>query len=157
MSWHSAAAISRAVARDSIAVTCAAATEDDWFEWAFSGGPPDPLYQATMIAEYREQARLLREVIGNPSRPVFFDPAWRAANDRTAVKIAERIDEQEDFDRLPILADALEDVGCDNADILDHCRGPGPHVRWVLGAGSRPRPDLIGYATWFSVLLECKL
>jgi hypothetical protein len=38
------------------------------------------------------------------------------------------------FDRFPILADALEDAGCDNADILNHCRGPGPHVRgcWVI-------------------------
>ena len=38
------------------------------------------------------------------------------------------------FDRLPILADALEDAGCDNADVLAHCRGEGPHVRgcWVV-------------------------
>jgi hypothetical protein len=35
---------------------------------------------------------------------------------------------------MPILADALQDAGCENADILDHCRGPGPHVRgyWVV-------------------------
>jgi hypothetical protein len=134
--WHSAAAISRAVARDSIAITCAAATEDDWFEWGFSGGPPDPLYQATMTGEYREQARLLREVIGNPFRPAFIYPAWRAANDRAAVRIAEQIDEQEDFDSVPILADALEDAGCAAADILAHLRSPGPHVRgcWVVDA-----------------------
>jgi hypothetical protein len=38
------------------------------------------------------------------------------------------------FDRLPILADALEEAGCDNADILSHCQGPGAHVRgcWVV-------------------------
>jgi hypothetical protein len=36
--------------------------------------------------------------------------------------------------RFAVLADALEDAGCDNADILNHLRGPGPHVRgcWVL-------------------------
>jgi hypothetical protein len=35
---------------------------------------------------------------------------------------------------MPILADALEDAGCDNADILQHCRGAGEHVRgcWVV-------------------------
>jgi hypothetical protein len=37
-------------------------------------------------------------------------------------------------DRLPILADALQDAGCDSAEVLAHCRGPGPHVRgyWVV-------------------------
>ena len=39
-----------------------------------------------------------------------------------------------DFSPMPILADALQDAGCDSADILDHCRGSGPHVRgcWVV-------------------------
>jgi hypothetical protein len=38
------------------------------------------------------------------------------------------------FDLLPTLADSLQDAGCENPDILDHCRGPGPHVRgcWVV-------------------------
>jgi hypothetical protein len=42
--------------------------------------------------------------------------------------------EARDFSAMPILADALQDAGCDNDDILDHCRGPGPHVRgcWVV-------------------------
>ena len=50
------------------------------------------------------------------------------------VKLAQGIYEERAFDRLPILADALEDAGCDNADILSHCRGPGPHARgcWVV-------------------------
>jgi hypothetical protein len=35
---------------------------------------------------------------------------------------------------MPILADALQDVGCDNEDILNHLRSPGPHILgcWVL-------------------------
>jgi hypothetical protein len=52
----------------------------------------------------------------------------------TAAALAATIYHERAFDRLPILADALEDAGCDNADILDHLRGPGPHVRgcWAL-------------------------
>lgn len=50
------------------------------------------------------------------------------------VALAESIYAERAFDRLPILADALEDAGCDNEDILSHCRGSGPHVRgcWVV-------------------------
>ena len=50
------------------------------------------------------------------------------------VKIAQGIYDERAFDRLPILADALEDAGCDNADILAHLRSPGPHVRgcWAV-------------------------
>jgi hypothetical protein len=42
--------------------------------------------------------------------------------------------ESRHFSPMPILADALQDAGCDNPDVLDHCRGPGPHVRgcWVV-------------------------
>jgi len=43
--------------------------------------------------------------------------------------LAQRIYEDRTFEHLPILADALEDAGCTEATILDHCRGPGPHVR----------------------------
>jgi hypothetical protein len=52
----------------------------------------------------------------------------------TAVALARGIYEDRAFDRMPILADALQDAGCDNEDILDHCRGPEPHVRgcWVV-------------------------
>ena len=67
----------------------------------------------------------------NPFRPAAVDPAWRTA---TARSLARGIDAERAFDRLPILADALQDAGCDSADILTHCRGPGPHVRgcWVV-------------------------
>lgn len=53
-------------AKDSITVTCANATEDDWFAWGFFGGPPDPLWQATMRKEETLQAAILREIVGNP-------------------------------------------------------------------------------------------
>jgi len=42
--------------------------------------------------------------------------------------------EAREFSAMPILADALQDSGCDNEAVLTHCRGPGPHVRgcWVV-------------------------
>jgi hypothetical protein len=69
---------------------------------------------------------LLREVFGNPFCPVAFSPSWRTD---TTVALARQMYESRDFSAMPILADALQDTGCDSADILDHCRGPGPHVR----------------------------
>jgi hypothetical protein len=76
-------------------------------------------------------ATLVREVFGNPFRPVPFNQAWRTTD---LTRLANGIYAEKAFDRMPILADALQDAGCDNADILDHCRGPGPHVRgcWVV-------------------------
>ena len=77
------------------------------------------------------QHRLLDDIFGNPFRPVVFEPSWRTS---TAVAVAYGIYEERAFDRMPILADALEDAGCDNEDILNHCRQPGEHVRgcWVV-------------------------
>jgi hypothetical protein len=48
--------------------------------------------------------------------------------------MAEGIYGERAFDRLPILADALEEAGCDNPDVLTHCRQPGSHVRgcWAV-------------------------
>lgn len=77
------------------------------------------------------QTDLLREIFGNPFRPVAVDPSWLTS---TAVAIAQGIYDDKAFDRLPILADALQDAGCENADILNHLRSPGPHVKgcWAL-------------------------
>jgi hypothetical protein len=73
----------------------------------------------------------IRDIFGNPFRPVTFDPAWLTS---TVVALAEGIYAERAFDRMPILADALQDAGCDNADVLHHCRGDGPHCRgcWVV-------------------------
>jgi hypothetical protein len=81
--------------------------------------------------ELRPQADLLRDILGSPFRPVTLNPAWRTSN---VTGLAQSIYDDRAFDRLPILADALEDAGCDNADILNHCRQPGVHVRgcWVV-------------------------
>jgi anti-sigma regulatory factor (Ser/Thr protein kinase) len=82
-------------------------------------------------AERGIQAALLRDIFGNPFRPVTFEPAWRTT---TAVQLAQSMYHSRDFAAMSILADALQDAGCDNAAILDHCRGEGPHVRgcWVV-------------------------
>ena len=81
--------------------------------------------------EQAEQTKLLRDIFGNPFRPIAFDPAWRTS---TAVALAQQMYESRDFSAMPILADALQDAGCEHNDILDHCRGDGTHVRgcWVV-------------------------
>ncbi len=85
-------------------------------------------------AEAGVQAHLLRDIIGNPFRPDALDPSWLAWNDGAIRKMAQLIYDDRAFDRLPLLADALEDAGCTDADILAHCRGGGEHVRgcWVV-------------------------
>jgi len=82
--------------------------------------------------EQAMQCDLLREIIGPALfRPVRLDPTWLTS---TVRHLAEAIYEERAFDRLPILADALEDAGCTSHDVLDHCRQPGEHVRgcWAL-------------------------
>jgi hypothetical protein len=88
-----------------------------------------PMWVFTEEAQRKLQASILRDLFGNPFRPVAVNPTWLAWNRGTVVKLAQDIYDQRDFDRLPILADALEEAGCTDADILTHCRGPGPHVR----------------------------
>jgi hypothetical protein len=82
-------------------------------------------------ADCPSQANLVREVFGNPFQPVEFDRRWCTG---TVTTIARQMYEARDFSATPILADALQDAGCDSAELLDHCRGPGPHVRgcWVV-------------------------
>ena len=81
--------------------------------------------------EYQAQCDLLRDIFGNPFRPVAFSPEWRTD---TALALANQVYDNRDFAAMPILADALEDAGCACADILDHCRSSGRHVRgcWVV-------------------------
>jgi hypothetical protein len=88
--------------------------------------------------ERAAQSQLLRDVFGNPFRPVTPDPDWLTP---TVVSLAQAAyDERQlpegtlDPARLSVLADALEDAGCTDAELLGHLRGPGPHIRgcWVL-------------------------
>jgi hypothetical protein len=110
-----------------------------------------------------KQAPLLRDIVGNPFRPLHINSAWLTWSDRIIPRLAQvAYDDRHDDGtldavRLAVLADALEEAGCDNADILSHLRQPqngiplreavpgkcwtveidnpwGPHVRgcWVL-------------------------
>jgi hypothetical protein len=80
------------------------------------------------------QAELLRDLVRGPFRPLVFRAAWRTANGGAVANLAWAIADEEAFDRLPILADALEDAGCAEPELLGHLRGGGPHVRgwWAL-------------------------
>jgi hypothetical protein len=77
------------------------------------------------------RASVLRCIFGNPFRRVAVDQTWLSA---TVVALAQGVYEERAFDRLPILADALQDAGCTDEDVLAHCRSPEPHARgcWVV-------------------------
>ena len=93
----------------------------------------DRRFHASQSAEERAQANLLRCINGPlPFRPVRLDAAWLSGT----VVLARATYEERGWDDMGILADALEEAGCDSDDILSHCRGEGPHARgcWVLDA-----------------------
>ncbi len=75
---------------------------------------------------------LVHEIFGNPFRIV---KSRRRLRTDTAVSLARGMYESREFGAMPILADALQDAGCDTDDILDHCRDTAQvHVRgcWVV-------------------------
>jgi hypothetical protein len=76
---------------------------------------------------------LLRDIV-NPFRHAAVDRSWLRWDNGTVARVARRVYDERRFDDLPILADALEEAGCTDTDILAHCRGPGPHVRgcWMV-------------------------
>lgn len=91
-------------------------------------------YNRPTPAQQRRLGQLIRDIFNNPFRPVAVDPTWLAWNDYTVQKLSQAIYDERAFDRMPILADALEEAGCTVLDILNHCRQPGEHVRgcWVV-------------------------
>jgi hypothetical protein len=84
-------------------------------------------------SEQQAQCALLRDIAGGAGRPALAAP-WLTWQGGTLVKFAQAVYDGRRFDDLPILADALEDAGCPDEDLLRHCRGAGPHVRgcWVV-------------------------
>jgi hypothetical protein len=91
-------------------------------------------WQAGLLLTAQHQPSLLRDIIGNPLRPVFIDPSCLAWNDAIIPSIAEGIYAERAFGRMPILHDALLDAGCNDEVLLSHCRNPEGHVRgcWAL-------------------------
>lgn len=82
-------------------------------------------------SEEAAQCEIVRDIQGYPEVTVMFDPEWRTS---TAVAMARGFVESRDFSAMPILADALQDAGCEDPEILEHCRAEKPHFRrcWVI-------------------------
>jgi hypothetical protein len=101
--------------------------------WTAASGVQSALEMDDIPRNYwKRQTRLLRDIFGPlPFRSISLDPAWLTS---TVKQLATTIYQERAFDRLPFLADALEDAGCNKDDILKHFRRPGVHVRgcWPL-------------------------
>lgn len=110
-------------AQDAALATARAAADVPW--------PATEGHPSEFVGELSNQADLLRDVCGNPFTSCGLEPEWLTD---TVVGMAKAIYTGHAFDQLPVLADALQDVGCDSEDILGHCRSEGEHVRgcWVV-------------------------
>lgn len=117
------------IQRDAAAAVCYAVIPDELWGAVSYFWDIDP-------AERGAHSAIIRDVFGNPFRPVSLKGNCLAWNDDTIPKLAQAAyDERHlpegtlDKTRLTVLADALEEAGCTETDILGHLRGPGPHVR----------------------------
>jgi hypothetical protein len=104
--------------------------------WALNAGPNITWAAGSegsqpVLHEKERQAVLIRCILGNPYRPTTLQPVWLTS---PVLALSRHIYNSRDFSLMPIFADALEEAGCSDVSILDHCRGPGPHTRgcWVL-------------------------
>jgi hypothetical protein len=107
------------------AVAASAATADEILHLHFlSFRYPAPQIRAA-------HADFLRDIFGNPFRPVGVDAAWRTS---AVLGLCRQVYDTRDFTAMPILADALQDAGCADEQVLAHCRHSAPHTRgcWVV-------------------------
>ncbi len=127
----------RAVGGAAWAATRPSAWEAAWdAAWHARLAARDHVPGADYEKERAWQAELLHDLVGNPFRPPRLDPAWLLRNDGAVQQLALVIYEEQRFGDLPILADALEEAGCTDEAILEHCRRPANHYRgcWVVDA-----------------------
>jgi hypothetical protein len=113
--------------------------------WRAAHSEADPVWRSQVSKLRADSAReeeasvqlgLLRDVVGIPSRRLCLDPIVLRWNDGIVQKLAQAAYDERvlpegtlDISRLAVLADALEESGCTDAELLGHLRGPGPHVR----------------------------
>lgn len=130
--------------------TAAAQESEAWKKWVATRGTPEesPAFAKWVVegdralaaeevakkAENVNQTSIFRDIFGNPFRPATIETPWLVWNDRVVPQMAQAIYDERAFDRLPILADALEEAGCTDQSILNHCRSGIEHVRgcWVV-------------------------
>jgi hypothetical protein len=117
--------------RDAVAAASGAATVVAQAAGLPRGDERLPAYRTLQAQEAAAQAGLVRDLFGNPFRPVAADARWRTTD---TVGLATGIYDERAFDRLPVLADALMDAGCADEQVLGHCRSEEPHVRgcWLV-------------------------
>lgn len=95
----------------------------------------EALPEAERAGELKWQSDLMRELLGPlPFRFVTIEPAWLTWNGGVVAQLAESIYSDNAFDRMPLVGDALQEAGCTNAEILNHCRQTAGHIRgcWVI-------------------------
>jgi hypothetical protein len=121
----------RAAAEAAAPLTPEAATRSAFDAAVERGAVPGATAWAVEALGAPARERLLRDLFGNPFRPVVLAPEWRTP---TVLAIAGGTYAERAFERLPYLADALEDAGCQSVELLEHCRGPVFHVLgcWAL-------------------------
>ncbi len=96
---------------------------------AFMSDEPVPFNRSYKSKEVCDFLRELFPLPPSKAQAPPLDPTWLTWNDGIVVTLAQGIYEKGAFDRLPILADVLEEAGCTDAAILNHCRSGGEHVR----------------------------
>jgi len=117
-----APSLAPAVAAQAARLVVAEWDDPEWSRWAVQAAGPDA------------QVALIREIFGNPFVEIDIDPSWLRWNDATVARIAQGIFDDGRFADMPILHDALIDAGCDDEEILSHCREAEGHVRgcWAI-------------------------
>src|SRR5262249_24092352 len=123
----------RIIGRWSKRIAPGASSMQDWLaRWAVHcAAGPKVLPPGQGFLKQAQFRPLLREIMGDIYAPITFDGEWRSL---AVTGIAQTIYQGKDFAAMPILADALEEAGCTEADILNHCREDTTHYRgcWVI-------------------------